>query len=325
MANYKSFQHEVINIEPENFNSLALEIFNYQAKNNTVYARYVNQLGIIPGSVEVVAEIPFLPVSMFKNHEIKTGQWKPEDHYKSSGTTIGKASRHWIRDKGFYFKNALKLFEDFFGRSKDYTLLALLPSYLEQKDSSLVAMVGHFIRYFSKDSGFYLNNYDELIGKIEELKGRKVILWGVTFALLELANYNPDLSNCIVIETGGMKGRRREIIKDELYRILRDSFNVDNIYSEYGMTEILSQSYAKNGKFINSSTMKVLIRDVNDPFSYVSDYRTGGINVIDLANIHSCSFIETMDLGRYNVDETYEILGRFDNSDIRGCNLLLSI
>jgi hypothetical protein len=262
---------------------------------------------------------------MFKYHDIKSGIWEPEVCYESSGTISENTSRHLIRDRQFYYQNALQLFEDYFGPIRDYTILALLPSYLERSNSSLVAMMEHFIELSSSGSGFYLDNYEELIKKIKELRGKKIILWGVTFALLKLAKYEIDLNSCVIIETGGMKGKGKEIVREELYSILRSSFNVETIYSEYGMTELLSQSYASNGKFVNSSTMRVLIRDINDPFGYVDTGKTGGANIVDLSNIHSCSFIETMDLGRYDSDDTYEILGRFDNSDMRGCNLLLNL
>ncbi len=325
MSNYKSFQQRVLNSESDNFDSLALQIFKYQANSNPVYQDYIHNLGLNGSDIKNLPDIPFMPISMFKYHDIKSEMWEPEVCYESSGTTSEKTSRHLIRDLQFYYQNALQLFEDYFGPIKDYTILALLPSYLERSNSSLVSMIGHFIKLSSSGSGFYLNNYGELIKKIEELRGKKLILWGVSFALLKFAKYKIDLSSCVIIETGGMKGRGKEIVREELYSILRNSFNVETIYSEYGMTELLSQSYASNGKFVNSSIMRVLIRDINDPFVYVDTGKTGGINVIDLSNIHSCSFIETMDLGRYDSDSTYEILGRFDNSDIRGCNLLLNL
>jgi len=325
MSNYKSFQQHVLNSESENFESLALKIFKYQADSNPVYQDYIRNLGLHTGDIKYLLDIPFMPISMFKYHDIKSGVWEPEVCYESSGTTSGNSSRHLVRDQQFYYKNALRLFEDYFGSVRGYNILALLPSYLERSNSSLVSMIGHFIKSASSGSGFYLNNYGELIKKIEELGRKKIILWGVAFALLSLAKYKIDLSKCIIIETGGMKGRGKEIVRKELYSILRNRFNVETIYSEYGMTELLSQSYASNGKFINSTSMRVLIRDINDPFVYVDTGKTGGVNIVDLSNIHSCSFIETMDLGRYDSESTYEILGRFDNSDIRGCNLLLNL
>ena len=291
-----------------------------------MYRGFITQLGRpAPVSVE---EIPFLPISFFKNHVVRTGEWTPETVFESSGTTGVVTSRHFVRDPALYKDHALRIFESFYGSITGFHVLALLPSYLERQGSSLVMMADHFIRESqSPHSGFYLNNLDDLSAKLRLLRAgsRKVLVLGVTFALLDLAERFPmDLNHCIIMETGGMKGRRKEIIRDELHEILRNAFNVPEIHSEYGMTELLSQAYSMGaGKFRLPPALKVIIRDINDPARQELPGRTGGINIIDFANIYSCAFVETEDLGRLTQDGYLEVLGRMDNTDVRGCNLLV--
>jgi len=323
---FKSFEDVLYQINGENLENIALKLFRFQWENNPVYKSYVTNLG--RGKLTSLDEILFLPISFFKTQEIKCGDWTPEVTFSSSGTTGVVSSRHDVKDLNFYLRNTEAIFGQFFGRLDEYHVLALLPSYLEREGSSLVMMADYFIRQSrSPHSGFYLNNYQELVSKLAELRNqtKKVILLGVTFALLELAEKYPmDLSHCLIMETGGMKGRRKEITREELHRFLSARFNVPLILSEYGMTELLSQAYSLgNGKFQTPSTMKILIRDINDPFQLQPPGKTGGINIIDLANIHTCAFIETEDIGKLNQDGSFEVLGRMDNSDIRGCNLLV--
>ncbi|MBK0403850.1 acyl transferase [Adhaeribacter sp. BT258] len=312
------------------FETLALEIFRFQAQENAVYRKYLQYLGIDPEAVFTLEKIPFLPIEFFKTQEVKTGKFEAETIFKSSGTTQQERSRHFVADLHFYLQNAERIFEQFYGKLTDFVFLALLPSYLEQGESSLVAMVDHFIkRSKQQEQGFFLNQFEELKNAIDNAQktGKKVMLFGVTYALLDLAENmgNSDFANVIIMETGGMKGRRREMIREELHAILKAAFKVENIHSEYGMTELLSQAYSSgNGIFQAPKTMKILLRDLNDPFEINPNLRSGGMNVIDLANIDSCAFIETKDIGKLHPDGTFEVLGRFDNSDIRGCNLLVS-
>lgn len=325
MVNLKSFQNSVSKISESSFDNHTIELFKYQASYNRVYKQYLNSLRINPQKINKVNLIPFLPIEFFKSHSIKTNEWKSEIVFESSGTTQLIRSKHHIQDVDFYHLHTKRLFEKSFGPLLDKTIVALLPSYLERQGSSLVSMVNSFIQTSqSANSGFYLNNFDELVNMLNNSQHEDVILFGVTFALLDLASrYKLNLGHVTIIETGGMKGRREEIIKEELYDLLELKLGVQNIYSEYGMTEMLSQAYGKNGRFPQSKSMKVLIRDINDPYAILGPGKTGGINIIDLANAHSCAFIETKDLGRFNTDGTFEVLGRFDNSDIRGCNLLV--
>jgi len=324
MSYFKSFRARVNNIQHGEFDKLAVDIFRYQVKNNHIYSKYIQNLNRDIDDVNSLDSIPFLPIDFFKTHTVKAGDYHEEALFESSGTT-GARSKHFVRDVSFYHQIARKTFEEWFGPLEDCIILGYLPSYLERSNSSLVNMVDYFISKAGEGSDFYLNKKEKLIEFIANGKDLKIILFSVTFALLDLAeNFKSDLQHVSIIETGGMKGREKEITRDELYETLRGELNVKNIYSEYGMTELLSQAYAKNGFYSNSSTLKVMIREVNDPFTIAVSGTTGGINVIDLANIHSCSFVETKDLGKYNPDGTFEVLGRFDNSDIRGCNLLLN-
>ncbi len=328
MLDVKSLLNLLPNINESSFESHALQVFKWQAEHNVVYQSYLAHLSVDVSQIDSLNKIPFLPISFFKTHTVKSNEWVTQKVFESSGTTGSQASKHHINNVAFYHLHAKLLFEKQFGLLKDAHILALLPSYLERDSSSLVSMVQYFIKQsHSKHSGFYLHNLEALATKLRELKKEqtKVILFGVTFALLELAEkYELDLSLVTLIETGGMKGRREEVTREELYAVLRDKLKVEQIYSEYGMTELLSQAYGRNALFSLPNTMRVLIREVSDPFSLAANGRTGGINVIDLANVHTCSFIETQDLGRLNNDGTFEVLGRFDNSELRGCNLLVS-
>lgn len=325
MKNIKSFLYNLSKINKSTFDNHAIELFKFQSRYNLVYKTYLESLNFNSEKVDRISQIPFLPIEFFKHHAVKTNDWDDEIVFESSGTTQIVTSKHYLPDLEFYHAHAREIFESKFGRLKNISIFALLPSYLERGGSSLVSMVDSFIKSTSSNrSGFYLDNTAELIDNITEIK-EETFLFGVTFALLDLAeNFDVDLSHVTVIETGGMKGRRDEITKEELYDILKSRLGINNIYSEYGMTELLSQAYGRDGRFPQSSVMKIIIRDINDPFTFVNEGRTGGINIIDLANAHSCSFIETKDLGRINQDETFEVLGRFDNSDLRGCNLLVS-
>jgi phenylacetate-coenzyme A ligase PaaK-like adenylate-forming protein len=328
---FKSFGERILSQDFTEFEEFALEIFRFQAKNNFVYRQYLDFRKIQISDVGQIDQIPFLPIAFFKNHEvISSGIQDFKGFYSSSGTTGSTTSKHFFWDEAFYLKHSKNLFEMEYGPVENYHILALLPSYLERPGSSLVRMTDHLIQQSnSSHSGYYLYNQKELVQKLEELKNdsRKVLLLGVTFALLDLAESGlkiPKNKNFFLMETGGMKGRRRELIREELHDILKESFHVGEVHSEYGMTELMSQAYSKgSGKYNLPSTMRVLLRDINDPLSLT--FRSqGGINIIDLANFHSCAFIETQDLAKIGPDGTLEVLGRFDNSEIRGCNLMLN-
>lgn len=315
-----------ISTEPQ-FEALALKIFNFQYSKNIPYQRYCRYLGKSPSNVFHSSEIPFLPIAFFKSHKIATSMNRPQMVFESSGTTGSTPSRHYVQNLSVYQKSHTKGFVHFYGPVGNYRILALLPSYLERKGSSLVYMVDHLVgQSKNAQSRFYLHNLAELRSALVQKSGkqRKTLLIGVSFALLDLAEQFPTvLENTIVMETGGMKGRRKEPIREELHHTLKKAFGVGQIHSEYGMTELLSQAYSKgDGKFKCPPWMKIAIRDSGDPLSLETLGKTGGINVIDLANIHSCSFIATQDLGKIHGDGTFEVLGRFDHSDIRGCNLM---
>lgn len=312
----------------ETFLKKSLEIFHFQAEHNPVYRAYLKAIRCKVDKIDTLEKIPFLPISFFKNHKIVTGNYPEKLVFHSSGTTQTNRSRHYITHPELYNESFTQGFNYCFGAIENYTLLALLPSYLEQQHSSLVYMVKGFMEKSNQpENGFYLHNYQELIHKIETLEHRKqpTLLIGVSYALLDLIELKTfQLKTTKVLETGGMKGRRQEMIKSELHKILQAGFGVKNIYSEYGMTELLSQAYSVENQLFNTPPwMKILIREVEDPFQYVPNGKTGGINVIDLANHYSCSFIETQDLGKMYPDGSFEVLGRFDHSDIRGCNLLM--
>ncbi len=309
------------------FEESALRIFRLQASSNKIYRQYIDNIGRDVSSVSKVEDIPFLPISAFKYNKVKTGKFRAGRVFSSSGTTGSERSYHYVKDLNLYRESFNRCFNLFYDDPFEYALFALLPSYIERKDSSLVYMVSHLMKGCGNvKSGFYMDDHEELIFRINEQKNRggKIILIGVSFALLDLAErFSPDLSGVIVMETGGMKGRRRELTRDELHEVLSRSFNVPAIHSEYGMTELLSQAYSSGeGRYNTPPWMKLLIRDPHDPFSYLQQGSNGGINIIDLANIHSCSFIETSDLGTLYEDGSFSVSGRFDESDIRGCNLM---
>ena len=310
------------------FNDAALKVFGYQSKNCAVYKSFIRYLNIKAEDIRSICDIPFLPIEFFKNQVITNGD-KPAITFSSSGTTGMVTSSHLVTDVSWYLESFRKTFEIFYGDIKDYTILALLPSYLERQGSSLVYMANDLIKQSDNtDSGFFLYNHDELCQQLKKQQDLKkpTLLIGVTFALLDfIEQYKINFPELIVLETGGMKGRRKDMIREELHLLLSSGFGVKKIHSEYGMTELLSQAYSKgNGSFTCPPWMKVLIRDANDPLTTLGVGRTGGINVIDLANVNSCSFIASQDLGKVYPDGSFEILGRFDNADIRGCSLLVA-
>ena len=325
-----SLKNQIFNIKTkQEFNAISIEIFNYQYNNNDFYKKFCDHLKVNTNSIKSITQIPFLPIQFFKTHAIKTGTFEAQQIFLSSGTTGQNQSKHFVKDVAFYEKSYSKAFQQFYGNIENYCVLALLPSYIEREGSSLIYMMNDLIKKSNHPkSGFFLKNESKLIDLLQDLtkNGQKMILFGVSFALLDLAEkHKIDLRNVIIMETGGMKGRRKELTREELHNIYKKSFNVSEIHSEYGMTELLSQAYSKgDGIFKTPNWMEILIRDINDPFSIINNNKNGGINVIDLANIDSCSFIATQDLGKKNNDEEFEVLGRFDNSDLRGCNLLIS-
>lgn len=325
-----NWNEKIFSISNEvDFEKTTLEIFRYQAENNAVYKEYLQHLKTDVGSISKINEIPFLPIGFFKSHKVISSKDCAKEIFTSSGTTGAFTSRHYVPDLSIYEASFTLGFEQFYGSIKNYCVLALLPSYLEREGSSLIYMMEHLIKDSNHHkSGFYLHNHEELIATIADLKktNQKILLLGVSFALLDLAEkHKLDFSDVIIMETGGMKGRRKEITREELHAFLTQRLGVKKIHSEYGMTELLSQAYSKGDSlFFTPKWMKILIRDTYDPFTYEKKGRNGGVNIIDLANIHSCSFLETQDLGKIHPNSSFEILGRFDNSDIRGCNLLVN-
>lgn len=313
----------------QEFEEACLAVFNHQAGHCQVYKAYISHLKIDPKGITSSAQIPYLPISFFKTHEVLSSAAVPEMVFSSSGTTGTTQSRHFVTAVDVYEQSFNTAFEQFYGKIADTCLLALLPSYLERDGSSLIYMVDALLGQSKHpDSGYFLHNHDELYHKLKQLQSsnQKTILIGVTYALLDFIEHHkiefPDL---IVMETGGMKGKRREMVREELHQLLQDGFGVNAIHSEYGMTELLSQAYSHGlGLFNCPPWMKICLRDTNDPLSLAPDNKTGGINVIDLANINSCSFIATQDLGKLFPDGSFEVLGRFDNADIRGCNLMVN-
>ncbi|NVK10044.1 MAG: acyl transferase [Tenacibaculum sp.] len=322
-------KNTIFNIQStEDFNKTALQVFKHQFKNNRVYRSFCDLIYVHPSDIHTIEQIPFLPIQFFKTREVLSSTDEIQETFTSSGTTGSTTSKHLVTDLSWYETSYLKGFKHFYGNIEDYVVLALLPNYLERKGSSLIYMVDDLIKRSNhSESGFYLNNLDELAKKLIQLdkQNKKVLLIGVSFALLDLIEqYEFNLSNTIIMETGGMKGRRKELIRNELHTILSDGFGVDTIHSEYGMTELLSQGYSKgNGIFNCPPWMQILTRDTEDALTILPKGRSGGINVIDLANYNSCSFIATQDLGKVYQDNSFEIIGRFDNSDIRGCNLMV--
>lgn len=318
----------ILQLPHSDFDALALAVFQYQVQYNPLYAQYLKYLSIQPESITKVTDIPFLPIQFFKNYEIKTKSWEAECIFRSSGTTASTQSQHFVRDLVFYNQVSQLGFEHFYKKLEDYCILALLPAYLERKDASLVYMTDYFIRQSRyPQSGFFLHDTDRLIQALQQSITQKIptILIGVSFALLDLAEKYPmNLKNIILMETGGMKGKRKELTRQALHQIFKENFQSNNIHSEYGMTELLSQAYSLgNGIFYPSPTMRVSTREITDPLQAQVFGKTGGINVIDLANIDTCAFIAIEDLGRVWADGRFEVLGRFDNSDVRGCNLMV--
>jgi len=327
----QAFSKEIFGIEDKStFRAMALEVFHFQAQAVAVYREYLAALGVEQDSVEEIEHIPFLPVEFFKSHQIIREDMKPELIFESSGTTLNTPARHHVADITLYRESFTRGFSKFYGTPDELCILALLPSYLERKGSSLVHMMDHLIsRSKHPQSGFYLDKLEELTGILKERNtdGQPTLLLGVSFALLDLAEKFPvNLNdNITLMETGGMKGRRKEMVRRELHETLGAAFGVKDVHSEYGMTELLSQAYSSGaGIFSCPPWMDILVRDPNDPLSQQEAGSPGGINVIDLANLNSCSFLATGDLGLRNSDGSFEILGRFDHSDIRGCNLLVS-
>lgn len=326
----------VFNIQTgQDFLNEALKTFRYQYENVEIYRRFVDYLKINPDEVDELSKIPFLPIEMFKNHQILDKSVSAGLYFQSSGTTQMNLSKHFIADEGIYQESIYKSFEQFIGKPEDFIFLGLLPNYLEKQNSSLIYMVDYLMQKSAKpENGYFLYNHSALSELLNTLKDKKVILFGVSFALLDFLDYcysEPEKEfldfheNLIVIETGGMKGRKEEMTKDELLKILQDGFKTDKIYSEYSMTELLSQAYSLgNNEYKCPNWMRILVRNAEDPFTYEKEGRTGAVNIIDLANIHSCSFIATQDLGKTLEGDKFQILGRIDHSDIRGCSLLVS-
>jgi phenylacetate-coenzyme A ligase PaaK-like adenylate-forming protein len=321
--------HDIFTISNhKQFDKIALKVFRYQYENNVVYREFCDFLKTDVQKVKSIQQIPFLPIQFFKSHAIVSSTNPVQTTFTSSGTTGMITSKHLVTDVSIYEESYRKGFSQFYGNIEDYVILALLPSYLEREGSSLIHMVDDLIQLSNQvESGFYLHNYEALIAKLIQLDqaGQNVILIGVTYALLDLVEkHSFQLENTIIMETGGMKGKRKEMIREELHQQLCERFGVNAIHSEYGMTELLSQAYSLGeGIFECPSWMQVLVRDTEDALSYVREGKTGGINVIDLANINSCSFIATQDLGKKYANGSFEVLGRFDHSDIRGCNLMV--
>tara|TARA_R100001369_G_scaffold90951_1_gene130888 strand:- start:1248 stop:2228 length:981 start_codon:yes stop_codon:yes gene_type:complete len=318
----------IFNIKSDaEFDALALEIFRFQFENNSVYRSFCDLLYRHPSDVKHITDIPFLPIQFFKTHQVVSTNNSIEKTFTSSGTTGSITSKHLVTDLTLYEDSYLEGFKHFYGNIEAYVVLALLPSYLERDGSSLIYMANDLISKSKQpESGFYLNNLEDLAQTIHQLeaRGQKTLLIGVSFALLDLIEkFQFNLKHTIVMETGGMKGRRKEIIRQELHNILQSGFGITKIHSEYGMTELLSQAYSKgDGVFDCPPWMKILTRDTEDALTLQQANKTGGINIIDLANLNSCSFIAAQDLGKVDENSQFEIIGRFDNSDIRGCNLM---
>lgn len=324
------FKDKIFKADNDNFPDLALELFRYQAQSIPVYGEYLSYIGCLPNKIKCLTEIRFLPISFFKTHKI-TIHSEAGHYFQSSGTTASERSKHYVDDLDFYTFNARRIFESTYGSLKDYLILALLPSYQENTSSSLLFMVDDFMKYSKNNNASYFKTADYRILEQKiiaaSLAHKKVLLIGVTFALLDMAAlvqwYFPDV---IVMETGGMKGRREELTRAEVHLILKAKLGVASIHSEYGMTELRSQAYATaEGNFCPPPWMRIMIRQINDPYSWAAHGTSGGINIIDLGNIESCAFIETQDLGRANDDGTFEVLGRIDHSESRGCNLLVRV
>lgn len=314
-------------INSKNFEQYALSLFAYQLKGNDIYREYVTALGKRQEDIKTLKDIPYLPISFFKTHTVVTGHFQPQLTFESSGTTGMQNSKHFIKDPAIYRQSFMQTFRQFYGMPDDYVFLCLLPSYLERGNSSLVYMADALIRESrKKESGFYLNEWEQLASLLKKLQAekQKVMLLGVTFALLDFAEQYPmDLSGTIVMETGGMKGRREEWTREQVHTFLKEKWQLPQVHSEYGMTELLSQAYSSGAGVFNCPPMlKVMVRDENDPFD-IRDKGSGCINLADLANVHSCAFIATDDIAKIAGDGSFEVLGRLDHSALRGCSLMV--
>ncbi|NSL87896.1 acyl transferase [Chitinophaga sp. Mgbs1] len=319
----------IFSLQPDGLEAAALELFRYQYRENDIYRAYTDALHINPAGVKSILEIPYLPIQFFKTHRVACGDFEPELIFESSGTTQTVNSKHLVKDAAVYTQSFMTAFEQFYGPVKDYVVVGLLPSYLERQHSSLVRMVQEMaVRSGREESGFYLYEHDKLFHQLQALEARqqKVLLIGVTFGLLDFAEkYTMQLQHTIVMETGGMKGRREEWTREEVHAFLKERLGVKEVHAEYGMTELLSQAYSKgHGFFETPAWMKILLRDENDPFQLTAGKGAGVMNVIDLANIYSCAFIATEDIGKIHADGRFEVLGRLDNSALRGCSLMVS-
>lgn len=324
MFDIENFRKRLIYFDQKNFETLAFELFCYQYDCNKVYQSYCNHIQRTPYRVKKLEDIPFLPIEFFKTHVIKTGDWQEEKIFQSSGTTSANRSRHHVRKTEDYLNLAKAIFEENFGPLDRLEIIALLPSYIEQGDSSLIAMMDHFITLGKKGSGYFLDKPEKIKESLNHRNDSNFVLFGVSYALLDLAeNQHLNLPNAIIIETGGMKGRRKEITRKDLHESIIKGLSPSLICSEYGMTELTSQAYSKGEIFHFPKWAKAMVRDINDPFSYCNDGQSGGLNIIDLGNVETCAFIETKDLGKIHQNGGFEILGRYDNSDVRGCNLMV--
>jgi phenylacetate-coenzyme A ligase PaaK-like adenylate-forming protein len=320
-------QHWLSNINTANFEACALSVFHYQYENCLVYNEFVNALGILPEKINSIVKIPYLPIAFFKSHKVVSGLFDAAVTFESSGTTGMQNSKHFVKSTNLYEDSFMIAFKQFYGDPEDYIFLCLLPSYLERGNSSLVYMADALIKKSKNpDSGFYLNEWEQLAATLQRLQSsnKKVMLLGVTFALLDFADQYPmNLEHVTVMETGGMKGRREEWTRDQVHEFLKEKWNLPAVHSEYGMTELLSQAYSKGeGIFEAASTMQVFVRDENDPFD-IKTSGTGCLNIVDLANLHSCAFIATDDIAKLKADGTFEVMGRLDHSALRGCSLMV--
>lgn len=323
MFHSNRFFQKLFEPNSSDFESSALTLFKFQFENNPIYQQYCVHLNKTPKQIKRLTDIPFLPIEFFKTHKVVSGSWNETKIYKSSGTTSSRRSQHYVRYDEQYLSIAKYIFEQKYGPLTQYRLIALLPSYIDQGDSSLVSMIDYFMKYTATGSCYALNKTEEVAQLLKQGTTHKTLLFGVTYALLDLADQlETSLPSVMIFETGGMKGRRKEITRMELHQYLKDRLHPLSIHSEYGMTELSSQAYSNNLLFSFPWWCRALIRDINDPFQYLINGKTGGINIIDLANIHSCAFVETKDLGVLRANDQFEVVGRFDNSDIRGCNLL---
>lgn len=316
--------NDIWSISEHNFNAIALQIFQFQVKNNPIYAQYVKLIDQEPSTIEHYTQIPFLPISFFKTHKVVTGQFKHQVIFESSSTTGNNTSKNYVENINLYHLNCLKIIEDKLGPIDQFEILGLLPNYLERQNSSLVSMVKYLMDKNNQTDSFYLYNHKDLSLKLQS-KNTKKLLFGVSFALLDFVSECPIDSELTIIETGGMKGRKKEMTKEEVYSQLQDGFPNSTIISEYGMTELFSQAYSNTkALYTCPNWMKVLPRSDNDPLSNSTNGHTAALNIIDLANLHSCSFIATEDLGKIYEDGSFEVSGRMDHSDIRGCSLMIS-